>query len=214
MTEEGVQPPTKKQKQKEKQVKISQFTTETPQHAPAIESAAGQSNLPPHNSELVTIPGSQAQTDHTTSPPARYYPHQLEFGYCPEVNCAADHPFLCSSESLVWTLLVLKDPVHNGDKDKLMGGTLICAICITENISPPQEWTWICEKWGSSTSNFLQHFTKAHTDIWKQLHEKDQSILKPNVQKQTETQGLHSWSKVSGHKDLLLIDSLTTYLDI
>lgn len=92
-------PATKKQKQKEKQAKISEFTTAIQNPAPAVESP--QVSTPPENTPA-GVPPEQV------TPPTRTLAlknqHRLKFSGRPETDCAADHPYLRSSDSLTWTI--------------------------------------------------------------------------------------------------------------
>jgi hypothetical protein len=198
---------TKRQRQREKQARISQFTAAI-QKAPAAEGPApttsdAPSTPPPRASPEVTATDESQSTATPAPKPVRYHPHRLTYDGRPAVNCAADHPFLRNSDSLAWTFLILTNPVHNEDEDKLMAAKITCSLCVANEISPPQEWDWNRGKWGGSTGNFLRHFKQAHMESWDEAYAKDQAVIKPNALKRTETQAtLNSWSKVSCHYSL------------
>lgn len=185
------QPLSKKQKQKEKQSKILQFTNTIESSTPTVESASNASQPPTSEPETGT------ETAPTTRKTAARHQHRLQFPGRPEINCVADHPYLRSSDSLAWTFLTLEKPVHNDTEDKLLQARMTCAFCIADDINPPQFWDWFREKWDGSTGNFLKHFKKSHGDKWAAIHHDDQAIINPGAAKQVETQGnLNSWSKV------------------
>lgn len=110
------------------------------------------------------------------------HPHRLEYASRPKEDCAADHPFLRSSQSLVYTFLILTEPLYEDeeDLDTLYGGVMTCGFCVREGKKKPHEWSeWDRKRWRGSSGNFHTHFEGAHAEEWAAMESADLQARDP-----------------------------------
>ncbi|KAF5323157.1 hypothetical protein D9758_016791 [Tetrapyrgos nigripes] len=170
------------------------FVNRTPTLTPINSTPTPANSTPPPVNPAPTPTTTVIEVDDEETV-ATKLAHRLHMPGRPTSSCVADHPQFRTKDSLAYTFLIMRDPVHVDDGVKLVSCEMACALCPELKRS---KWQWKLNGKGS-TSNFLNHFKMKHTNVWKARDAEDVAARYPNRtaapgEGTTQQPTLHAWA--------------------